>query len=420
MISVHSCPLARLGGQETGGMNVYIQELSRELGRRGIAVDIFTRWTNPSVPSLVGLGPQGRVIHLKAGEVGPLPKNEVLRHLPEFICNMRRFKEEQNIHYDLLHSHYWLSGWVARFLQERWYLPHVTMFHTLGQLKNRARPAENESAQRISIEQKIIASADRIIAATTQEKAAMIDLYGVEPERIRVVPCGVDLRTFQPSEKAVARKQLGLADQRLVLFVGRVEPLKGADILIRAMSHLAGMRGLRLLIIGGDGQQNDPQIGRLRSLVARLGLGEKVSFLGPIEQERLPLYYSAAEVCVVPSHYESFCLVALEALACGTPVIASRVGALPNIIHHNENGLLVTQRSPSGFAEAVRSLLDGPVRWGRLAQAARPSVEHLTWSAVADQIMQVYNELIMGAPKDLALCTDDAEKQRYGGFCCQC
>jgi len=404
MISVHGCPLARLGGKESGGMNVYVRELALALGERSMAVDVFTRLTDPTLPQVVPFGPRARVIHLPAGAVGPLNKNTVLQHLPEFIHRVRSFKEQHGLGYRLVHSHYWLSAWVGAMLAERWQLPHIVMYHTLGRVKNSAREAENESWQRIAVERRTMAGADAVIAASQHEKMQMTGLYGAPADQIAVIPCGVDLALFRPHPKGIARARLGLGQKRVLVFVGRMQPLKGADLLLEALALLGARHDYHLLVIGGSIDQ-DPELGRLRALAVALGIAGRVSFLGAQPQQRLPLYYSAADLCVVPSHYESFGLVAMEALACGTPVIASRVGGLPTVIRDGENGLLIGWRSPDAFAQGIAAVLSDQTLRRRLTRRARPSVQHFTWQAVADQLLAVYDELAVAKqPAQVCRC----------------
>src|SRR3990172_4715429 len=214
VISVHGSPLAQLGDKESGGMNVYVRELSRELGRRGLLVDVFTRWNHPSLHQVVEFGEGARLVHLRAGGLGAIDKNQVYYHLPEFLNSLRHFQQENGLQYDLIHSHYWLSGWVGCLLSQRWRVPHAVMFHTLAEIKNRARVGENESALRIETERKVLAGADRVIAASEHEKGQMVRLYSAPAHRIEVIPCGINLELFRPTKKAAARRRLGLERSR--------------------------------------------------------------------------------------------------------------------------------------------------------------------------------------------------------------
>lgn len=405
MLSVHSCPLAKPGRLDAGGMNVYVREISRELGRNGMTLDVFTRWIDPRIPQIVEFDDHARVIHLPAGPVKQIHKSQVFQHLPEFICNLRRFKEEHELSYRLLHSHYWLSGWVANLLRQRWDVPHVAMFHTLGALKNHARPEEKESSQRIEAERNIMASADAIVASSEHEKKNMIALYGANPSKISVIPCGVDLARFRPMDRRQAKDRVGLDGKRVLLFVGRIEPLKGLDLLFEAMADLRRQfPDLHLLVLGEEAS-HPGEMRRLRRYAGELGITDSLSFVGTVDHDCLPAFYNAADVCVVPSHYESFSLVAAEALACGTPVVASQVGGLQSLVIDHENGLLVPTRSSHAFSETIGTLLKDDGLRSYLARTARRSVQRLGWSAVGREILAVYDELADASrSREFCLC----------------
>jgi len=391
-ISVHGCPLRPLGSKDTGGMNVYVRQLSQELGRLGVDVDVFTRWHDPKDPELVEIGEKARLIHIAAGEQVDVPKMNVYHYLPQFLCNIRRFMEREGIAYDLLHSHYWLSAWAAEQLKAEPRMPHVATFHTLGAVKNRARPSEMEPELRLDTERKAIAAADRVIAFTAEERDDLISIYGANHDKVSIIPCGIDLGLFHPLDKQKARSELGLDDSKVLLFAGRIEPIKGIDILLRAMARLPDSIEMRLLIVGGDSASAD-EMTRLCSVVGELGIGDKVTFLGTVEHGKMPLFYGAADVCVVPSYHESFGLVALEALACGTPVVASRVGGLATIIKDGETGYLVGELSHEAFARHLELLLSDEERMRRMGNAAHLSAKKYAWATVARQVLRVYEEL---------------------------
>jgi D-inositol-3-phosphate glycosyltransferase len=430
MLSVHTCPLATLGGKETGGMNVYVRDLSRELGRRGFSVDVFTRSQNPNMPQVGDLGPNARVIHLKAGPEAPYDKNLVYSHLPEFTDNVREFVAGENIAYDLIHSHYWLSGAVARQLQAEWNTPVLQMFHTLGKLKNQvARSREQrETLHRVETERQIMSFADRLTAANPLEKAQMIWLYGADPAKIEVVPCGVDVGLFHRIPRDEAKAYLDMPQHnRMVLFVGRIEPLKGIDVLMEAMALvLDQMDELRdeicLCIIGGDPDADadslDQEMSRLQQMREQLGIADVVTFLGKKAQDALPYHYSAAEVCVVPSHYESFGMVALEAMACGTPVIASRVGGLTFTVKDGQTGFLVPSDDRSALADRLRLLLaDEELRRAMSRQAVYLS-QRYSWSVVASQVVATYRNLLAQA-RARVCCSDSDELSATRASCCE-
>jgi D-inositol-3-phosphate glycosyltransferase len=404
MLSVHTCPLATLGGKETGGMNVYVRELTRELSRRGLAVDVFTRSQNPAIPRISPggpLGPRGRVIHLPAGPEKPYNKNDIYGHLPQFVQGVQAFAAAEGIHYDVLHSHYWLSALAAEELRETWGAPIVHMFHTLGKLKNQVAqsPAEMEPEQRIICEGEIMRFADRIVAATAVEREQMCAFYGADPARISVVPPGVDLTRFHRLPLAEARARIGVpADHQMILFVGRIQQIKGIDTLIRAVALLLNREPeLRshtcLAIIGGDpnaGSEQSEQA-NLQALRESLGVGDLVTFLGSKDQDSLANYYSAAATVVVPSHYESFGMVALEAMACGTPVIASDVGGLSVNIAEGFNGYLVPAGDEEALASKLALLLKYPSLREHLSEQAVRWAERFGWGHIADDILAVYD-----------------------------
>ncbi len=407
MLSVHTCPLAALGGKETGGMNVYVRDLSRELGRRGIYVDVFTRSQNPAIPTVSdALGPKGRTIHLPAGPEEPYDKNLVFDHLPEFVQRAKDFAQQEGIAYDLIHSHYWLSGWAARELRKSWEAPIIQMFHTLGRLKNTVAHSEEEMevARRIEVETEIMAFADRIVAATATEKDQMIQLYGADPAKIAVVPCGVDLSLFRPIPVDEARERLDICDKKhMVLFVGRIERLKGIDSLLKAMAIVVQdfpnwKEEICVCVVGGDADEDsetlDKEMARLQDLRAELGIADLVTFLGARAQETLPDHYSAADVVVMPSYYESFGMVALEAMACGTPVIASQVGGLSFTVQDGVTGFLVPGQDPPALAEKITLLLKDKALRNKLGGQGIEWAQQHSWATIADQIVSLYAELV--------------------------
>jgi len=404
MLSVHTCPLALLGGKYTGGMNVYVRDLSQELCRRGISVDVFTRAQDLCLPH-DELGPGCRVTHVDAGPREPISTRETYQHLPEFVAAIQRQAEDEGRRYDVIHGHYWLSGLVGMELQALWGTPLIQMFHTLGELKNQVAQTndERETPERIAAERHIMSVADRLVAASPTEKLQMADLYGADPCRIEVISPGVNLDLFYPRDSAQSKEQLGLCpDQHVVLFVGRIEPLKGIDTLLRAMAvaseQIPNWRDeLCVAIIGGDAsvssQSLDAEMRRLQELRTELGMEDLVTFLGSREQHRLPDYYSASDVVVMPSHYESFGLVALEAMACATPVVASRVGGLAHTIRDGITGLHVPERDPDALAhEIIRLVRDQDLR-ERLGRQAHQVAQCYGWSTIADRIVDLYGDM---------------------------
>ena len=393
MLSVHSCPVGNLGAKDTGGMSVYIRELARELGKQGLLVDVYTRVHDPKDNQIVTLGQNARLIHLRAGEDEDMHKLAVYCYLPDFACNLENFRKHNRLRYDLVFSHYWLSGWVGKSLQRWWNVPHITMFHTLGAVKNAIGIGEDEPELRIETERYLARNCHHIIATTEKEKEELIRHYGASPGRIAVVPCGVNLELFQPVDKEIAKQQLGFDDERIILFVGRLEPLKGIDRLLRAITYLQNGQGLRLVIVGGD-EHSQYEMEQLQRLSRELRIQGSVTFLGLVKQERLPYFYSAANACVVPSYYESFGLVALESLACGTPVVATDVGDLKSVIHQGETGYVVTDNTPSRLADKIALLLPKPSAGMKSALSIRESVSRFSWTKIAQQIIKECQELL--------------------------
>jgi D-inositol-3-phosphate glycosyltransferase len=389
LIAAHTCPLAPLGGHKAGGLNVYVRETALAFGRRGYLVDIFTRQDGLH-PEVLPLALGVRVVHLDAGPAHPADKDALWEYMPAFLHGLRAFRARHRLHYDLVHSHYWMSAWAATYLQRLWDVPHVAMFHTLGEAKNRARAGEHEPPHRIQTERRVVATADAIVAASEHERALLMDLYGAAAQRIEVIPCGVDPERFRPLERAACRRELGLGGEPLVLFVGRLEPLKGIELLIDALVHLDGVT---LLVVGGDARSAAYQA-ELERRAARRAVAARVRFVGAVPQERLPLYYNAADVCAVPSFYESFGLVALEALACGVPVVAARVGGLSATVRDGENGFLVPWRDPAVFAERIGRLVQDHALRGRMGQAARMTAQRFTWIGVSRQLEALYVRLL--------------------------
>lgn len=404
VLTVHSCPKAALGGKETGGMNVYVRELSREMGRRGIQVDIFTRSQNPHISSTARIGPKARVIHVRAGPEEPIPKNELFQFLPDFVRAVMEFAATHQIAYDLIHSHYWLSGWVGGQLKYQWKVPLVHMFHTMGSFKNSftSRKEDREPRQRILVEEQIMDFADGLVAPNPWEEGQMILRYAVPAGKIKVIPCGVDLRVFRPIPAAKARKYLGLSDKPFILYVGRIDAIKGIETLIRATHRLArqpvqGKENWGLIIIGGemdtDPEKEDREMRRLREAVEKKGLHNRVAFWGSQRQALLPYYYSAAEMLVIPSRYESFGMVALEAMACGTPVIASKVGGLQYTVQDGKTGFLFPEGDWQRLAERMGQVLQTASLKRQLGDVAAARAQHYGWPSIADQVLGFYDSI---------------------------
>ena len=406
MISYHTCPLATLGGKDTGGMNVYVRELTRQLGKMSIHVDVFTRSQDDHVPHVLHeLGYGNRVVHVPAGPENPVPKQELATYIPEFVQGIKAFAAEKGIRYDIIHSHYWMSGLAAASLSDHWGgTPIIHMFHTLGEMKNRIARSqeEREGEYRINGEKQVLRRADRIVVATLAELTQLRFLYKADQNKMVIIPPGVDVSHFYPIPSDEAKLYVGLkSDARMILFVGRIEPLKGVDTLIQAMTCLElkeASRPVHLAIIGGDPsaspEEMTAEMARLQKLCDDLGLDQTVLFLGKRDQDKLPYYYSAAEVVVMPSHYESFGMVALEAMACGTPVIASEVGGLAYLVRDGETGFTIPAEEPDTLCEKLTWLLNDPDLHARMSGQAAEYAQDYAWEKIAAQIVDVYKELV--------------------------
>ena len=421
MLSVHTCPLATLGGKDTGGMNVYVRELSRELGRRGIAVDVFTRSQDPHVPPIRWFGGNARAIHVPAGPEQPLDKKALWRYMPDFATQVRRIAAVDGLHYDLVHSHYWLSALVARDLRDGgWDAPIVHMFHTLAAMKEAVghERGYREDRRRLEAEREIVGSVDAIVAATPLDREQMIAHYQAPAERIHVVPPGVNLDLFRPIPLEEARVHVGTPcepceESHVLLYVGRMDPLKGVDDLLRAMPYviqdLPADWACRtcLALVGGDAASSDEslrrEMARLETLKEELGIEALATFLGRRDQDELPYYYSAADICIVPSYYESFGMVALESLACGTPVVASRVGGLTYIVEDGVNGFLVPQGAPTAFAHRVSQLLDDCQLRRQMGFYGMEMAKDYAWPRIADRILALYETVSRPSPVPVRL-----------------
>jgi D-inositol-3-phosphate glycosyltransferase len=412
MLSYHTCPLATLGGKDTGGMNVYVRDLTTMLGRMGIHVDVFTRSQDEHVPHVLhDLGFGNRVVHIPAGPEVPLPKRELVEYIPEFVEGIQRFAEEKQIKYDVLHSHYWMSGIAAGALADLWPgTPILQMFHTLGEMKNRVARSdeEREGEYRLEGERQVLRRADRIIAATLAERAQLEWLYKAEARKISVIPPGVDTGHFYPIPVDEARQFIGMKpEDRILLFVGRIEPLKGLDTLIRAVACLRLKdlpEPMDLVVIGGDPdawpEDMTTEMIRIQKLCDELTVGKMVAFLGRRGQDTLPYYYSAAETVVMPSHYESFGMVALEAMACGTPVIASQVGGLAFLVQDGVTGYTVPDGDDNSLCEKLALILGDESLRKKMGRAAADYARNYDWEKIARQIVGVYEELTTHATNE--------------------
>jgi len=392
MLSIHSCPLGQVGGENTGGMSIYIRELACELGRRGHFVDVYTRLHEPIHDPIVELGQNVRLIHLKAGEE-ETQKSAIYYHLGDFAHDLENFRKQNGLRYDLIHSHYWLSGLAGKWLQQWWCIPHIMGFHTLGAVKNAIGIGEDEPELRINAEKELVRDCHRIIASTEKGKEDLIDYYDAAPETISVIPCGVNLDLFRPIKREIARCYLGLNGESIIVFVGRIVPLKGIDNALKAMTYLERKPRTKLVVIGGD-EHSQSEMQRLKSLSRSLKIDESVIFLGLVKQEMLPFFYSAADLSVVPSYYESFGLVVLESLACGTPVVATKVGCAESVIRHGETGYVVIDNDPCRLADNIARLLSTAKGNTDLVGSVRASVTQYSWSNITEAIIEEYRSTL--------------------------
>ena len=406
MLSYHTCPLATLGGKDTGGMNVYVRDLTIELGRMEIHVDVFTRSQDEHVPHVLhDLGYGNRVVHIPAGPETPLPKEEMADYIPQFVEGVKHFAEEKNIHYDLIHSHYWLSGLAAEVLSDAWGgIPIIQMFHTLGEMKNRVarNKSDREGPYRLEGERHVLERVDRVVAATPAEQAQLEWLYKADMRKVITIPPGVELSHFYPIPLDEARQFIGLdPKKRMILFVGRIEPLKGLDTLIKAVACLRVKdlaEPVNLVVIGGDPdaapEEMSAEMARIQKMCDELTVGKMVAFLGKRSQDTLPYYYSAAEVVVMPSHYESFGMVALEAMACGTPVLASQVGGLAFLVQDGITGYHVPDDDDQAVCEKLTALLGDEALRRTLGRNAARYARNYAWEKIAAQIVGIYKDVI--------------------------
>jgi D-inositol-3-phosphate glycosyltransferase len=404
-ISVHTSPLATLGGKDAGGMNVYIRELATHLAAQGLPVDIFTRRTHPDTPEVREIVPGVNVIAINAGPPAEIGKNDLFPYLPDFAEEMALYSLRAGTRYDVVHAHYWLSGRVADLARRYWNTPFVQMFHTTAHMKNAVSGKQDQETDlRLKIERQLLSLADGLIAANPDERADLIWRMGVPAEKVCTIPPGVDLQLFQPQPRSAARDRLHLEDDDLaVLFVGRIDPIKGIDTLVEAAELI--IRQTRLsrppvfVIIGGDLDESGRPVGPLARVAAEIhdrGLSAHFRLLGSWPQDELPEAYSAADVVAVPSRYESFGLVAVEALACGAPVVASRAGGLRFTIDEGLSGLLVRPQSAQALADGLSAILEDSHLRTAMSAAARPSVERYDWTSIAADVMHVYRRLASG------------------------
>ncbi len=407
-LSEHASPAARLGGEDAGGQNVYVDEIARNLGELGYEVDVFTRRDSLDTPEVIEWTPGVRIVNLMAGPLDRRPKDALWPLMPEFRENLLRFMRRTGTRYDLIHGNFWMSGWVAAELGERLALPVVQIFHAMGLTKQRHQGESDTSpGERIAIERDVIRRIDRLIAQCPSERAELVDDYGADPAQVVTIPSAVNTDVFQPLPQAETREALGLpCDTPVVVYVGRMVPRKGVRNLLRAAALLIQRRQpLTVLLVGGETREPDdavtPEIGVLRRLATELGIAEHVIFTGKRQRDELSRYYSAGDVVVTTPWYEPFGLTPLEAMACGRPAVASAVGGLTYTIADGQTGFLVPPEDPASLAARLSRLLTDDALRLALGRQARERVEaQVTWPVAARRTAQVYEELftLAGTP----------------------
>ena len=390
MLSIHSSPLGPLGAKNTGGMSVVIRETALALAVLGCRVDIYTAAPSGRRKRFVDLSENVRLIHLDNGSGGQIPKSELFHHLPMYYDKLNAFVASEGRTYDLLHSHYWLSARLGAWVQRDWNLPHVVTFHTLGWLKNRLGPFHDETDLRIDWENRIARTCHRILVATEAEKAALVQQCQLDANRVAVVPFGVNAATFDNTSMRRARQRIGLPmETPVILFVGRFVALKGIERLMEAIAMLDTPEDVRLLLIGGDGAASAATL-NLKAQSQRLGIDRRVIIPGRIEHAELVNYYNAADVVAVPSYYESFGLVVLESLACGTPVVATPVGVVESVVRTGENGIVVRDPTAAGIAGALSQVLKWKAEGRMRPRNIRSTVMDFNWPIVAGAVLNQY------------------------------
>ncbi|HET6884022.1 MAG TPA: glycosyltransferase family 1 protein [Pirellulales bacterium] len=416
MISEHASPLECLGGVDSGGQNVYVAQVAKHLAALGYEVDVFTRRDDAGLPEVVECRAGMRLIHVEAGPPSFVQKEELLPYMDEFRRQMLRFADRHELDYDLIHAHFFMSGLVAAEIKRRRETPFVMTFHALGRVRRlHQRGADHFPAERIDIEQRLMAEADLIIAECPQDENDQITLYGARPEKIRLVPCGFDKGELWPVAKRQARRRLGLeVAEPIVLHVGRMVPRKGVDNAVRGFARLVHEHGVqaKLVIAGGESDEPDPvrtpEIGRLRRIALEENVADRVLFVGRKGRDELKYYYSAADVFVTTPWYEPFGITPLEAMACGTPVIGANVGGIKFSVRDGQTGYLVPPNNPEALAERLAHLLKQPQLLRRFSQQAIERVNRLfTWKRVSAQIADVYEELLGREVRSVAAAAID-------------
>ena len=409
LISVHGDPAIDIGKEEAGGQNVYVRQVGEALARQGWQVDMFTRKTKATQSTIVQHSPNCRTIRLIAGEQDFIPRDELFNHLPAFVSQLRQFQLENNLQYSIVHTNYWLSAWVGMELKKHQSLQQIHTYHSLGAVKYASTEHIPPIAKtRLAVEKECLETAECIVATSPQEREHMRKLVSLKGN-IKMIPCGTDIQRFGSVSRSEARLRLGIPRSSLVvLYVGRFDRRKGIETLVRAVSRsiFPGLADIRLVIAGGSrpGQSDGIERARIETIVDEVGLREYTTFPGQLDRDELPYYYGAANVCVVPSHYEPFGLVAIEAMASRIPVIASEVGGLKFTVVPEQTGLLCPPKDDLAFATAIDRILSSPTWEQELGESARQRVETMfSWQGVAQQLSTLYTSMAAESIKQPAL-----------------
>jgi D-inositol-3-phosphate glycosyltransferase len=396
MLSIHSSPIGKLGTQDTGGMSVCVRETAKELAGMGHQIDIFTQHTSGSHESVIHLYDNVRLIRLPGGTHKNISKSSLYEVLPKLFNELESFRIKGDIAYDVIHSHYWISGVLGLKLQSSWNANHLITYHTIGAVKNLTCSTENASELRMANEKKLANHCDRIIVPTQKDKEYLIQCYDAPDDNIRIVPCGVNLDRFKPQDKVSARRKLALpVEDPMILYVGRFAPIKGLDRLFESFRCMTHQPHAVLVMVGGDGERS-PMSQHLKKKAKTFHIQDRVVFSGRVDQKNLPLYYSAADVLVVPSYYESFGLVALEALACGTPVVTTSVGGMEKIVKDGMTGYIATNSDTQHFAGLIEAVLAKQKQNGLSPLKIRDSVSEFTWERSASLLLDAYRSVSAG------------------------
>ncbi len=400
LISVHGDPAVEVGKEEAGGQNVYVRQVGEALAKQGWVVDMFTRKTSVTQPSIVQHTGNCRTIRLEAGPQTFIPRDEIFNYLPAFVQQFLQFQEDQGIKYSVVHTNYWLSSWVGMELKKIQNIKQVHTYHSVGAVKyNTITDIPSIGSTRLATEKACLETADRIVATSPQEQQHL-QKFVSEQGCIDIIPCGTDISRFGAISSSEARLSLGISKSSLVvLYVGRFDKRKGIETLVRAIkrSIFIGLADIRLIIVGGSrpGKSDGIERERIENIVDELGLREYVTFPGRVDHDRLPYYYAASNICVVPSHYEPFGLVTIEAMASGTPVVGSDVGGLQFTVVPEHTGLLCPPEDEIAFSEAIDRILSRPEWQKQLGDASRKRVETMfSWDGVAQQLSELYTSLM--------------------------